>query len=141
MVNEKKNSANQPAWGATAASILNGCFGDYLNDRDNGLAIDMAFYQNNRPLELSADALRAACPNPTDKLCVLVHGLCCHEGVWDFPGDPVRSYGRALQAEALSAWGGKPENVAAGQRAFLHRAKMCSLAATGGWKKDLEQAA
>ena len=97
MVSEKKNSISQPAWGATAASILNGCFGDYLNDRDNGLAIDMAFYQNNRPLELSADALRAACPNPTDKLCVLVHGLCCHEGVWDFPGDPVRSYGRALQ--------------------------------------------
>ena len=64
MVNEKKNSANQPDWGATAASILNGCFGDYLNDRDNGLAIDMAFYQNNRPLELSADALRAACPMP-----------------------------------------------------------------------------
>lgn len=51
------------------------------------------------------------------------------------------SYGRALQAEALNAWGGKPENIAAGQRAFLHRAKMCSLAATGGWKKDLEQAA
>ena len=97
MVNEKKNSANQPAWGATAASILNGCFGDYLNDRDNGLAIDMAFYRNNRPLELSVDALRAACPTPTDRLCVLVHGLCCHEGVWDFPGDPARSYGRALQ--------------------------------------------
>ncbi len=51
------------------------------------------------------------------------------------------SYGRALQAAALSAWNGKPENVAAGQRAFTHRAKMNSLAATGGWKKDLEKAA
>ena len=44
------------------------------------------------------------------------------------------SYGRALQAAALKAWGGKAQNVAAGQRAFAHRAKMNSLAATG----DLE---
>lgn len=51
------------------------------------------------------------------------------------------SYGRALQAAALSAWNGKSENVAAGQRAFAHRAKMNGLAATGGWKKDLEKAA
>ena len=34
------------------------------------------------------------------------------------------SYGRALQAPALKAWVGKPENVEAGQRAYYHRAKM-----------------
>lgn len=51
------------------------------------------------------------------------------------------SYGRALQAAALSAWGGKPENVAAGQRAFAHRAKMNSLAALGKWESKLEKAA
>lgn len=51
------------------------------------------------------------------------------------------SYGRALQAAALNAWNGKSENFAAGQRAFTHRAKMNGLAATGGWKKDLEKAA
>ena len=51
------------------------------------------------------------------------------------------SYGRALQAAALSAWGGKTENVAAGQRAFAHRAKMNSLAALGKWDAKLEKAA
>jgi fructose-bisphosphate aldolase, class I len=51
------------------------------------------------------------------------------------------SYGRALQAAAIQAWGGKPENVAAGQRAFTHRAKMNSLAALGKWNKTLEKAA
>ncbi|GGA60154.1 fructose-bisphosphate aldolase [Nitratireductor aestuarii] len=51
------------------------------------------------------------------------------------------SYGRALQAAALKAWGGKAENVAAGQAAFAHRARMNSLAATGQWKLDLEKAA
>ncbi len=61
-------------------------------------------------------------------------------------GDPLPwaltfSYGRALQAAALSAWGGKPENVAAGQRAFSHRAKMNGLAARGTWDAKLEKAA
>ena len=51
------------------------------------------------------------------------------------------SYGRALQAAALKAWDGKAGNVAAGQRAFTHRAKMNSLAATGAWKPELEKAA
>lgn len=51
------------------------------------------------------------------------------------------SYGRALQAAALKAWGGKEENVAAGQRAFAHRARMNGLAALGQWKQELENAA
>ena len=51
------------------------------------------------------------------------------------------SYGRALQAAPQKAWSGKPENVAAGQRAFTHRARMNSLAARGEWKADLEQKA
>ena len=48
------------------------------------------------------------------------------------------SYGRALQAAPQKAWLGKPENVAAGQRAFNHRARMNSLATKGEWKPDLE---
>ena len=51
------------------------------------------------------------------------------------------SYGRALQAAAIKAWGGKPENVAAAQAAFAHRARMNSLAAEGTWKPDLEKKA
>ncbi len=50
------------------------------------------------------------------------------------------SYGRALQAAALKAWGGKSENIAAGQRAFSHRAKMNGLAAAGKWTPALEKA-
>lgn len=34
------------------------------------------------------------------------------------------SYGRALQASVLRAWGGKKENVAAGQQELLKRAKV-----------------
>jgi fructose-bisphosphate aldolase, class I len=51
------------------------------------------------------------------------------------------SYGRALQAAPQKAWSGKAENVAAGQRAFTHRARMNSLATKGEWKADLEKKA
>ncbi len=51
------------------------------------------------------------------------------------------SYGRALQAAALKAWSGKPENVAAGQRAFAHRARMNGAATLGRWTEQLEKAA
>ena len=51
------------------------------------------------------------------------------------------SYGRALQAAPLKAWGGKPENVAAGQRAFAHRARMNGTATLGKWSAELEKAA
>jgi len=51
------------------------------------------------------------------------------------------SYGRALQAAPLKAWSGKADNLAAGQRAFTHRARMNSLASKGEWKADLEKKA
>jgi fructose-bisphosphate aldolase class I len=47
------------------------------------------------------------------------------------------SYGRALQGAALKAWGGKSENVAAGQRAFTHRAKMNGAASLGNWTEQM----
>jgi fructose-bisphosphate aldolase class I len=50
------------------------------------------------------------------------------------------SYGRALQASALAAWGGDPANVEAAQEAFLRRARMNALAVAGGWSADVEQA-
>ena len=51
------------------------------------------------------------------------------------------SYGRALQAPALKAWGGKPENVEAAQRAYYHRAKMNSAARTGVYAPEMEKEA
>src|SRR5215469_9890645 len=59
-------------------------------------------------------------------------------------GSPWRltfSYGRALQAAPQKAWSGRSENVAAAQRAFIHRAMMNSLATRGQWKQDLEKKA
>ena len=49
------------------------------------------------------------------------------------------SYGRALQAAPQKAWSGKSENIAAGQRAFTHRAQMNALASKGEWESGLEK--
>ena len=50
------------------------------------------------------------------------------------------SYGRALQAPALKAWGGKAENVDAAQRAYYHRAKLNGAARTGMYAPEMEAA-
>ena len=49
------------------------------------------------------------------------------------------SYGRALQDEALKAWGGKAESFAAGQKAFIRRAKLTGMAQTGSYTAKNEQ--
>jgi fructose-bisphosphate aldolase class I len=51
------------------------------------------------------------------------------------------SYGRALQHAPQTTWAGKPENVAAAQRAFSHRAAMNGAAALGQWKREMERKA
>src|SRR3954469_17129683 len=61
--------------------------------------------------------------------------------IGNLPWPLTFSYGRALQHAPQQAWSGKSENVAAAQRAFIHRAMMNSLAARGQWKQDLEKKA
>ena len=58
--------------------------------------------------------------------------------IGNLPWPLTFSYGRALQAAPQKAWSGKAGNVAAGQQAFTHRARMNSLAAKGEWTADLE---
>jgi fructose-bisphosphate aldolase class I len=56
-----------------------------------------------------------------------------------YPWQITYSYGRALQNSALETWRGDPANVPAAQTAFLHRAKMNSLARDGKYEPTLEQ--
>lgn len=51
------------------------------------------------------------------------------------------SYGRALQAPALAAWGGKSENLDAGRAALAHRARCNGAARDGSYTEAMEQAA
>jgi fructose-bisphosphate aldolase, class I len=50
------------------------------------------------------------------------------------------SYGRALQAPALKAWGGDPARVEEAQKAFYRRAKFNGAARTGSYAPEMETA-
>ncbi|NJN48228.1 MAG: alpha/beta hydrolase [Candidatus Competibacteraceae bacterium] len=103
MNNPDQSTDRIPRWTEWSISVLNGMVGDYLQERQNGLAINMAYYQHNRPLLITADNLRQTFSNPTPKLCLLIHGLGCNEGVWAFADkihhDPTCSYGTLLQQD------------------------------------------
>jgi len=68
-------AAQRSHWAAAGISILNGVFGDYLQQRQNGLALRMGFMHRARALPMTRTQLQQAHPAATAKLCVLVHGL------------------------------------------------------------------
>jgi fructose-bisphosphate aldolase class I len=67
--------------------------------------------------------------------------LSLMNGLGALPWQLSFSYGRALQDAALSAWGGKPANLAAGQKAFARWAQFNSLARSGKFRADMESQA
>ena len=100
--------------------------------------------------EKTVKCLKATVPSSVPGIAFLSGGqsdeaatehLSLMNAIGGLPWALTFSYGRALQAAALSAWGGKTENVAAGQRAFSHRAHMNGLASLGKWTRVLEKAA
>ena len=100
--------------------------------------------------EKTVKCLKATVPGAVPGIAFLSGGqsdqlatehLSAMNAIGHLPWAVTFSYGRALQAAALKAWGGKSENVAAGQRAFSHRAKMNGMAALGKWHAANEKAA
>jgi fructose-bisphosphate aldolase class I len=100
--------------------------------------------------EKTIKALKATVPPAVPGIAFLSGGqsdeeatahLSAINAMYDLPWKLTFSYGRALQAAAQKAWGGKAENLKAGQAAFAHRARMNGMAATGKWKADLEKKA
>ncbi len=57
-------------------AVVNGVLGDYLQATANPLAIEMELRYGGRAVELAPDAVRAAIPDATSKIVVLVHGSC-----------------------------------------------------------------
>lgn len=69
------------------------------------------------------------------------HLNAMNAGWKDLPWPLSFSYGRALQAPCLKAWGGKPENAAVAKARLLHREKCNGLAVLGQYKPEMEKAA
>jgi len=60
--------------------------------------------------------------------------------IGDFPWQLSFSYGRALQAATLEAWGGATANVEAAKKTFYHRSRMNGLARHGTYDESMESA-
>jgi fructose-bisphosphate aldolase class I len=112
--------------------------------------------KKNRPApvqqvaERTIAALKATVPSAVPGIAYLSGGQSDEEAtahldamnkIGGFPWKMTFSYGRALQAAPQKAWGGKRENTAAAQAAFVHRARMNGLASKGQWSADLERQA
>ena len=100
--------------------------------------------------ERTVACLKRTVPAAVPGICFLSGGqsdedatahLSAMNAMYDCPWALSFSYGRALQAAPLKAWGGAPQNEAIAQSAFAHRARMNGLAASGQWNTQLEQAA
>lgn len=70
-----------------AQAAVNGWYGDVFDTQKHLLAMDMTLRNDGRAIALEASAIAAAYPNATSKVCVLVHGLCSTEWVWEMQSE------------------------------------------------------
>ena len=77
-------------------AVVNGVLGDYLHDTANPLEIEMQLRYAGSTLELAPEAMRAAVPNATSKVVVLVHGSCMTASQFTRAG---HDHGEALARE------------------------------------------
>jgi pimeloyl-ACP methyl ester carboxylesterase len=83
-------------------AVVNGLFGDALEDRDSRFATPMTIRAGDTPLPLDRPQLGdvlASVPNVGPRICVFVHGLMATESIWRFPNDPSTSYGTLLAGD------------------------------------------
>lgn len=77
-------------------AALNGVLGDYMLETQNPLAITMTLKRGGEVLDLQQEALRAAIPAATGKICVLVHGSSMNDLQWTRKG---HDHGAALEKD------------------------------------------
>ena len=112
-----------------AVAIVNGLFGDALEDRGSSLATPMTIRVGDRVLpddpRVLPATLDAIQPYVGSRLCVFVHGLMSTEGIWEVPGDGAITYGGQLAADhdvtVLSVRYNTGRHVSTNGRELAHR--------------------
>lgn len=84
-----------PVWQRHASAILSGFLGDWLEARNNPLAMPMAFFHGHEPVDPRSPYVDA----PGSTLCLSIHGLMELESVWTIPGGDGAHYGSLLAAD------------------------------------------
>lgn len=78
-------------------SALNGVLGDHLAATGNALTLPMRLHHDGKPVMSAEAAATIDIPDPSQKLLILVHGLCMNASQWTRKG---HNHGAAL-ANAL----------------------------------------
>lgn len=113
----KQHSAGKATPDAVAEATI-ACFREVVPAAIPGIVF-LSGGQSDEEATANLDAINKRGPHP-----------------WEFSF----SYGRALQAPALKAWGGSDDNLVAGQAAYAKRARLNGLARDGKYDASLEQA-
>jgi triacylglycerol lipase len=62
--------------------ILNGVIGDYLQQTQNPLSIEMDFYFKEQPLKGDLSAVKSEFPEAKNNICIFIHGSAAAETNW-----------------------------------------------------------
>lgn len=79
-------------------AVVNGLFGDALDDGDSHWATQMTIRLGDTVLPTDRQALRdtLSTVDVAPRICVFVHGLMSTESVWNFAGDKSTTFGTLL---------------------------------------------
>lgn len=81
-----------PVWQHYASAIASGFLGDWLEERNNPLAVSLTLLENGQPV----DPARPEPSAPGPVIYLSIHGLMELESVFTFPGRPHEHYGSML---------------------------------------------
>ena len=97
-LNANKNILSTLKKGANlSVGLLNGIVGDFLDKDNNGLAVQMQFYANEKPFTISKENIETVHKKISSKVCILIHGLTNDETIWNFANTDKQNYGTYLQ--------------------------------------------
>jgi triacylglycerol lipase len=87
-----------PGRSQNLVAVVNGLFGDMLEDCDSRWATPMTLRAGDTVLPLDRHALRDSLSDAHvgPRICVLVHGLMCTESIWRFANGASTTYGTRL---------------------------------------------
>ncbi len=85
--------------GRFALGALNGAFGDRLAELGSPLTQQLTVRRRGRDLELTREALAAACPDASPRVAIFLHGLCETDDAWRLRSARYVPYGDRLETE------------------------------------------
>ena len=77
-------------------SVLNGVIGDYLEEKENPLKIDMQFRYQSKAIQIDSESLKETYPKINGKILLMIHGSCMSDIQWNHKN---RNHGETLSEE------------------------------------------